>query len=163
MEHYKKIKNYPNYLISDQGRVYNYKYKRFLKPGDSSTGGYLYVNLWKNGVGKSHLIHRLVALAFLSNVFGKRTINHIDGNKTNNHADNLEWNTHSENNQHAYDAGLKQKGSKHGQAKLSENQVLEIRRLYKTGNYTYKDLSKMFGVSQTPISFIVNRKTWKHI
>ena len=162
MERWKKIKGYEDYMISNQGRVFKEGSRKFLKPGKGSRG-YLTVNLWKNGVGKSHTIHRLVALAFLSNVFGKRTINHIDGIKTNNFVENLEWNTHSENNKHAYDAGLKQKGSKHGQAKLSENQVLEIRRLYATGDYSYRALGKMFGVDHSLIGRIILRKNWTHI
>jgi len=162
MEHFKRIKGYENYLISDRGRVYSCKRKKFLKPGKNRYG-YFYVVLCKNGISKSHTIHRLVALAFIPNVFNKRTINHIDGIKTNNYVENLEWSTHSENNQHAFDNGLKQKGEKHGMAKLSEDQVLEIRKLYATGDYYQKDLAKIFDVDNSLISYIVNRKNWTHI
>ena len=164
MEKFNKIKGYENYSVSNQGRVYNYKKRIFLKP-QKNTHRYLHVGLWKNGIGKMHTIHRLVALAFIPNVFGKRTINHIDGCKANNHVSNLEWNTHSENVKHAFDNGLKNptKGSKNGKSKLTENQVLEIRRLYSTGEYTQRALGKIFGVTPQLIELIINRKIWRHI
>jgi len=165
MEHFRKIKNYENYSVSNYGRIRNDKTGRILKPGDSSTGGYLYVNLYKNGIVKYQKVHRLVALAFIPNPENKRTVNHIDGNKTNNHTENLEWNTHAENNKHAMDNGLLKpvKGSKHYRAKLNENKVLKIRRIFATGEYTKTALGKMFGVSQRLICYVVNRKNWKHI
>ena len=163
MESWKKIKGYEDYVISDQGRVYSYKRSIFLKPGKNGHG-YLFVILHKNGANK-HYLHRLVALAFIENPENKRTVNHMDGCKTNNFIHNLEWATDSENTQHSFDNGLQKaiKGSKHYRAKLNESQVLEIRRLYKTGEYIYKDLAKMFGVSFGPISRIINRKKWTHI
>jgi len=163
MEYFKKIKGYPNYLISNEGRVYNYKYKRFLKP-TKDRDGYLYVNLYKNGVTKTHRIHRLVANTFIPNMFGKRTVNHMDGVKTNNFVSNLEWATNKENIHHAVNAGLQDnKGEKHGQSKLGESQVLEIRRIYSTGEISQRALAKIFGVSQRLIGYIVNRRNWKHI
>jgi len=165
-EQFKQIKGYNNYLISELGRVFNLKFKRFLKPGKDKDG-YFLVDLYKNGVGKTHKVHRLVTLAFIPNPENKPTINHIDGVKTNNFVDNLEWATNKENTQHALDNGLLKppclKGSKVGNSKLTESQVLEIRKLYATGDYYQKDLAKIFNVGQTLISFIVNRKIWQHI
>ena len=166
MEHFKKIKGYENYLVSDQGRVFNFKYNRFVKPR-KNIHGYLQVVLFKNSIRKTHTMHRLVALAFIPNPENKPTVNHMDSDRTNNFVENLEWNTHSENNQHGYDFGLHKppcfKGIKNGRAKLSEDQVLEIRKLYATGDYTQKDLGKIFDVHQVHIGDIINRKTWQHI
>ena len=162
-EQWKEIENYEDYVISDRGRVFSYYTKKFLKSGKDGHG-YLLVGLWKNGICKSHRIHRLVALAFIPNPKNKKTVNHIDGVKINNFGSNLEWNTQKENNQHAMDTGLKDdKGEKHGNSKLLEEQILEIRRLYATDNYIQKDLGKMFGVSRQLIGHIINRKKWTHI
>ena len=163
MESWKKIKGYENYLISDRGRVYNYKYKKFRKLGN--VRGYHQVDLCKNGVMKTLAIHRLVALAFIPNPENKETVNHIDGCKTNNHADNLEWCTQKENVQHSWSNGLvKPKiGVNNSQVKLSEKEVLEIRKLYATGEYTQTALAKMFNVGQTLIGYIINRKLWTHV
>ena len=64
------------------------------------------VELYKDKVGKTWLVHRLVAFAFIPQVEGKEYINHIDGNRRNNNKSNLEWCNHTENNNHAFDIGL---------------------------------------------------------
>ena len=78
------------------------------KRKNSKDIGYLQVRLTlKNGDAKNHLVHRLVAEAFIENVANKPTVNHKDGDKHNNNIENLEWATYSENNYHAYDNYLK--------------------------------------------------------
>lgn len=52
-----------------------------------------------------------------------------------------------------------QTGEKNISAKLKENQVTEIRSLYKT--ISIRKLAKKFNVSATCIHSIVNFKTWK--
>ena len=59
--------------------------------------GYLMVNLYKNGKGRTRRVHRLVAEAFVDNPMHLSEINHIDENKKNNAASNLEWCTSSYN------------------------------------------------------------------
>ncbi len=54
-------------------------------------------------------------------------------------------------------------GEKSSSAKLKDKDILEIRKMYKTGNYTLKEVGDIFNVSFPTISLIVNRKTWKHI
>ena len=60
------------------------------------------MNLSKNNKMKTCKIHRLVAEAFIPNIYNKSTVNHIDGNPLNNRVDNLEWNTLPENVLHHY-------------------------------------------------------------
>lgn len=100
-EIWKKIEGYPDYKISNFGRVISNKHKeeRLLKPGPDNNK-YLTVNLCKNGKPKNHRIHRLVALAFIPNPQNKPCVNHIDETRQNNHIDNLEWCTYLENNIH---------------------------------------------------------------
>lgn len=52
-------------------------------------------------------------------------------------------------------------GQDHGMAKLTENQVLEIRRRYKYGSGAA--LAKEFGVKRLVVSRIVRRVSWKHL
>lgn len=96
-EEWKEIKDYENYEISNLGRVRNKKTGRILKPGKTRKG-YLRVGLWKNGIKKLISVHRLAALAFLSNPNNYPEINHKDEDKTNNTVDNLEWCTREYNN-----------------------------------------------------------------
>lgn len=55
------------------------------------------------------------------------------------------------------------KGERHNDAKLDNSKVVRIRMLYKTGNYTHRELAKEFGVSHRVIGKAINRQTWNHI
>lgn len=102
---WKKIKEFNNYSVSDDGKVRSDKTGQ-EKVLQKDKRGYNIVNLYKNGDFKSKRVHRLVAEAFLEPVENKECINHIDGNKLNNKVDNLEWCTHKENIEHSWRTGL---------------------------------------------------------
>jgi len=55
------------------------------------------------------------------------------------------------------------KGENIGTSKLKNEQVLEIRQLYHDGNYTLRQLGKMFNVDKGTIGDIVSGKSWKHL
>lgn len=92
----KKIKNYENYMATEDGRIYSIKRKCYLKL-QTVTNGYLMVGLFKNGVSKYLLVHRLIAETFIEKPEKCDIVNHLDGNKKNNNVNNLEWTTQSEN------------------------------------------------------------------
>lgn len=104
---------------------------------------------------------------FIKNHNNYPFINHIDGNPKNNNVDNLEWCTPKMNIMHAYKNGLmntwKRFGEKRPAAKLKNHLVLEIRKLYKTGDYSQRKLAAMYGVSCNTIKNITLKRTWKHI
>ena len=87
----KDIKGYEGlYGITSCGKVWSYKYKKFLKP-KCEKNGYLRVQLCKNGEVKTYSLHRLVAQAYLPNPENLPQVNHKDENKANNCLQNLEW------------------------------------------------------------------------
>jgi len=97
----KQIIDYPNYVCSKNGEIYNILTGRLLKERIISSG-YKSV-LLSNGVHKKEfLVHRLVALYYVPMKKGQNFVNHKDLNKLNNNAENLEWCTHKENIKHAY-------------------------------------------------------------
>jgi hypothetical protein len=55
------------------------------------------------------------------------------------------------------------KGERQGSSKLTEQDALEIRRLYRENIYNQSALGRIFGVGQVQIGRIVRRKQWKHI
>jgi hypothetical protein len=57
----------------------------------------------------------------------------------------------------------KMRGENNPKSKLTNEDVLEIRRLYKDEHIYQSELGKQFGVSQCAICCIVNRKSWKHL
>lgn len=54
-------------------------------------------------------------------------------------------------------------GEKHNMAKATENEVLEIRRLYVPRKVTMTELGKKFSLSKTNICDIINRRIWTNI
>ena len=96
MEEWRSIIDYEGiYEVSNMGRVRSivadeHYRARILKPA-LNLHGYLFVNLYKNGKGKSKTIHRLVAKAFIPNPDNFPEVNHKDEDKANNCSNNLEW------------------------------------------------------------------------
>lgn len=95
MEIWKDIKDLEGYQVSNFGCVRSLNYRRTGKVKVLSpcvnTYGYFRVNLCKNGIVNSFLIHRLVADAFIPNPYNLPQVNHKDEDKTNNRVENLEW------------------------------------------------------------------------
>ena len=128
-----------------------------LKPCYDSRRNYLHVNLR----GKPCNIHRLVAKTFISNPHDYAEINHKDEDKTNNCVENLEWCTHKYNNNYG-SKPTKSRGINNPQSKLTESDIIEIRKLYKPHNKCYgaKALAQRFGVSYHHIYHIVRNDKW---
>ena len=85
---------FPNYSVTDDGRVFSLNYnhtgkKKEVKPGICR--GYYRIGLWIGGEPKNFFVHRLVALAFIPNPDNLPIINHKDENPSNNNVENLEW------------------------------------------------------------------------
>ena len=185
-EIWKSIKGYEGiYEVSDAGRVKRLRreiecntarttteyriviQEKILRPVKigSSKEKYLSVGLRnKDGERKLKKIHRLVAEAFIPNPSNLPQIDHKDGNKNNNSASNLEWVTGEENYRRALQMGLAcSKGARNGNAKLTEEQVKEIRRTYvgKSKTYGSNALSKKYGVHRSTIENIAKGNAWK--
>lgn len=123
---------------------------------------YLRITLSRNNVIKTHLVHRLVASAFVTNPKNKPCINHKNGNKEDNRPGNLEWVTHKENTHHAIRHGLiNERGENSALARLTSEDARQIRFLSKF--MSQRKIGLLFGVNQTHVSHIVLRKAWAHI
>lgn len=77
---------------------------RYLTPTDNGNGYKIVglpVNTATGSTNKNFYVHRLVAMAFISNPENKPEINHKDHNRNNNKSSNLEWVTDAENTQYS--------------------------------------------------------------
>ena len=126
---------------------------------DPNNKGYCKVWLWKDGQEKRILVHRLVAMAFLPcDEPESMVVNHLDGNPLNNNVSNLEWCTQGENLAHGY----RRTGRLGNNSKLDANSVREIREAYAQGKYQ-RDIAAEYGICDSLVSMIVNRKTWTKV
>ena len=124
--------------------------------------GYEEYHLYKNDKLHHEYVHRLLAKYFIPNPENKPHVNHIDGNPMNNSLDNLEWVTHLENVQHAVRTGLvNRKGENHPLVKLTDQEVLEIRDLYKHRIFKQWEIGELYGVARTTVGSIVQNRNRK--
>src|SRR5690606_36082663 len=147
---YYEVSSFGNIRSIDKIDRAGRKRRGHIKKQTLREDGYKVVSFKLNGKQITHLVHRLIALAFIPNPECYQYINHKDGNKSNNDIDNLEWCTHQENMQHAYDIGLNKSEGK-SNIKLTGEDVVKIRGLYNSRTYKIKDLSILFGVSARQI------------
>lgn len=85
------VKSLPRFHVLEERIIHLNKVKKYNT-----------VSLHKNKKEKRYGVHRLVALAFISNPDNKPQVNHINGDCRDNRVENLEWMTSSENHLHAF-------------------------------------------------------------
>lgn len=80
-----KFRNYDKYEVFEDGRIWSYKYRKFLKPS-TVKGGYQQVELTDNeGKCKRYYVHRIVWEAFTgAPIPSNMQINHRNEIKTDN-------------------------------------------------------------------------------
>ena len=97
-ENWGSVDGNASYEVSWHGRVRHAGTKLIVEP-HTATSGYLTVYLYKNGKGKQHHVHRLVASTWVANPLEKRCVDYIDCNRQNNNYENLRFATDTENQQ----------------------------------------------------------------
>ena len=160
MENWKEIKNGNYYQISNLGNVRSLNYKntgltKILKQSNHKDG-YKIISIYFNKIRKTVRIHRLVANAFIENIYNKSEVNHINGIKDDNRVENLEWCTHSENIIHSYKMGLQVglKRTNNPNSKITEKQINEI----VNSSLTQRELAKIYNITQSNVSYIIRRE-----
>lgn len=167
------IADFPNYEVSSLGRIRRTNTTARWKAGKilnerRNDEGYLRVVLYASGATKTKMVHRLVAAAFISEIPEKMVINHKNGIKHDNRVSNLEIVSISENTKHGFRVLGRaapihpSHGTSHGNAKLTDDDIREIRLRYSQG-VTQVKLAEQFGTNQRNISRIVRRVAWAHV
>ena len=159
MEKWKVIEGYENYLVTNDGRVYSMKSRKYLKPSFVGNG-YAKVVLCKNGKRKDFLIHRLVAEAFIPNIDNLPCVNHKDENPANNCVENLEWCTYDYNLEYGNGRKRRAKTLTNGKGCKPINQYTingEFVREWKSG----KEIENETGYKQAGISACCKGKKYR--
>ncbi len=81
------VAEYPNYAVSNQGRVLNTQYNRLLTPRPNDKG-YHRVTLCNQGTCREFYVHKLVAFCFFNFPLEDQVV-HYDGDMANNSVRNL--------------------------------------------------------------------------
>ena len=116
-EVWKVIEDYPNYMVSNTGKVWGCKRNKLMNLS-MNNGGYSVVRLYHNGIRKDKKVARLVAKAFIPNPMNMPTVDYIDRDPLNDQVKNLRWAncTQQSVNQSAYSTsgikGVYKKGQK---------------------------------------------------
>ena len=175
METWKPILWAPDYEVSDLGRVRSLDREvpviantsdikkrsahtqsrrgKLLRPG---LGRYASVCV----AGRQCLVHRLVAEAFLGPCPEGHIVCHGPGGPLDNRLENISYGTHSKNlGEDRRRDGTLPRGSRSGKAKLTEEQVIEIKRRTAAGE-SRASISRSFGVNPETISHIATGRSW---
>lgn len=172
----KPIPEFDGYCIDENGEIWSFMREgtagalgkrterpKKLKPTVAKSGkGYLCVTLRRDGKHHWKFAHKLVLETWKGPCPFGMIARHLDGNKFNNAPSNLEWGTYQENEADKRRHNTSLTGSRHHQAKLTEEQVLEIRSFGRVHGLP-KELAKRYGVSVTNIYDILHRRIWRHI
>lgn len=119
-----------------------------------------YGNVWRERTMKR--VHRLYWLLLGRTIPEGLQMCHGHGcSKACFNPEHLKPGTNAENQADRIRDGTDSRGEKCYKAKLTEAQVLAIRE--NVENKTYRKLGEEYGVDNTLISLIINRKCWKHI
>lgn len=135
-------------------------------PTHANPKGYLSFSARVNGMQRKISVHAAVCEAFNGARPGsgrRYHVCHIDGSRDNNNPLNLMWGTVKENFSHKRVHGTRQVGERAPSARLTTEAVLAIRKRFEGSNESFASLARAFGVSESTVSHIINRKTWSHI
>lgn len=174
LREWRVIPDYPNYEVSDCGQVRNKTtgrirrahIKSVQRPNQKARTCFQ-IHLIKNG--KTLKVHHLVCAAFI----GPRPspahgVAHGNGDSRDNRADNLRWATGMENEADkklhgTYRPPPLHVGEKQHNARLTSDDVRQIRQLYAAGQHTQRELAATFGVGRTTVTWVINRRSWAHV
>ena len=117
---WKIIPGYSKYEVSGAGGIRSVKSGRLLRLYTNKKGYLYFCPITNLGKRTTLMVHRAVALAFITNSHCLETVNHKDMVKSNNDITNLEWMSNADNLRHAFKNGaFRQRsltGSKHRKA-----------------------------------------------
>lgn len=133
-----------------------------LKPAPNKDG-HLVVVLYRDGKPVHRFIHQLVLEAFVGPCpEGSEACHDPDPDPANNHLGNLRWDTQKANAEDCIRHGRRPRGTAHGRAKLTEDDVLAIRRMVREG-MVRTSVGRQYGIHVGHVTKIVDGRLWGHL
>lgn len=148
-EIWKTIEDYPNYMVSNMGRVKSLCYgKEKIMKLCTGKGGYLTVTLIKDKKINTNRVHRIVAEAFIPNPENKPCVDHINTYRTDNRVENLRWVTHKENQNNPLTKIKMKRNKSKAKPIIQLTKTNELVRKWESASQVQRDL----GYSKSAIS-----------
>jgi hypothetical protein len=94
---------------------------------------------------------------------GMEVCHHCDNPPCCNVKAHLFLGTHADNLSDMSKKGRIPHGSTHHRAKLTEQDVTNIRREYAEGDVSQAELSRRYGIQSSPMCKVIHRKSWRHV
>lgn len=161
------------YEVSDEGKVRSLSRKFIRSNGWPMSikgreisqwlceGERLTVTLLKLDGSKCHrMVHCLVAEVFIGPRPENLEVCHNDGNNKNNRKNNLRYDTKEANEKDKLEHGTSNRGTQNGHNKLTEQQVIAIKKAIKAGE-VQANIAKEYNISQSAVSKIAVGKMWE--
>lgn len=171
---YRELDEYPGCCIGSDGTIWSCRtsdirgrmsrwFRLSAKP--ISHFGHLGVSV-VNASGKrvTKQVHSLVLTAFRGpRPFGKQSCHYPDRDPSNNNLRNLRWGTSAENSADMFEHGTDRvRGETSPVAKINDLIVMAARCLRRDG-WKYRDIAKLFNISESVICNCFNGKSWAHV
>lgn len=169
-EIWKPVVGFNGYEVSDIGNVRSWKnnqcgrrlFPKILRPRDCK--GYLANTLLRCSDKKfvSKCVHILVLEAFVCKRPTGLQACHNDGNRLNNSVENLRWDTCQNNHKDRIKHGTSNPGVANSRAKLTVEDVLQIRHMDTLGVTTSQLMAK-FEVCRSAIRRLLTNRTYQNV
>jgi hypothetical protein len=173
---YRDIPGFPGYRVGNDGSVWSRRKRVGRGPGKGTyalltdvwkpmclqtrPNGYIYVKLSGN---QKVSIHRAVLEAFVGVAPVGYQACHSDGNRSNNRLSNLRWDSPAANQADRVRHGTDLRGEKVSTAKLTADQVRQMRaERTRYGTFFYV-LAAKYGVTTAVAHSAITGKTWAHV
>lgn len=172
---WRRCADFPDYEVSECGDVRRSVASRTRITGARLRGfvdgdGYLrYALIDADGSKRTVIAHRLVAEAFIGPAPSDRyEIAHNNGSRVSCHYRDLRWATRKENDDDTIVHGTARAGINNGNAKLTEQDVRDIRRIYREiknreRSGKISDLAREYGIHHATLVQIATGKSWASI
>jgi predicted XRE-type DNA-binding protein len=176
VEEWRSIPSFPCYEASSFGRIrslphitlHGHRRQSTVLSQQVAKDGYCVVTLLQGCKKRPYRVHLLVAEAFLGERPEGADVRHGPGGQQDNSAANLSYGTREENEEDkkrdgTFNHGGSKPGEENRNAKMTAEQVLQLRKLRAAYGYSQKELAERFGITQAAVSQILSRKTWTHL
>ena len=151
---------YKNYFFCEDGRVLSKAKKTPRQIYGTDCGQQKYKAIPVDGSKKIY-IHRVVCELFNGPPKTGQVCRHLDGNKYNNAASNLAWGSTHDNHQDMILHGTRLTGRKNPMAKLTDEQVQQLREKREATKLPFYKLAEEFNVSTMTAFRAATMRSWK--